>query len=347
MSSRARHTPTTAAQNRRSGTARVPRAQAILDHAESLAVPAVVASGILEVLESSTVTSRSLAARVARSPEITALVLRLGASERGGAISSIEDAIDRAGHRGIATLLTSRKTYRLTGTSMGFYNTTKASFLRHAGDVADMSERAARSLGAGALADVASLGGALHDFGKIVLASIADAVDPTQLERANGGEREVFGVDHARVGAWLGERWGFPDQVVKAISSHHAPSPPEGVVERSVWLGNLLVRASSGDGDNMRVARSGVEASGLPVSAFEQLIVGGGPGEGPRRPPGLTDREVQVLRLLAEGETAKQVAHRLGCSPSTIHNHLHHVYRKLKVSGQAQALLVARENNWV
>jgi DNA-binding NarL/FixJ family response regulator len=56
---------------------------------------------------------------------------------------------------------------------------------------------------------------------------------------------------------------------------------------------------------------------------------------------------VQVLRLLAEGETAKQVAHRLGCSPSTIHNHLHHVYRKLKVSGQAQALLVARENNWV
>jgi putative nucleotidyltransferase with HDIG domain len=306
-----------------------------------------VASGILEVLESSTVTSRSLASRVARSPEVTALVLRLGASERGGRIRSVEDAIERTGHRGLATLLTSRKTYRLTGTSMGFYGATRASYLRHSGDVADMSERAARALGAGALAEAAALGGVLHDFGKVVLASIADSVDPAQLERAAGGEREVFGVDHARVGAWLGERWGFPEQVIKAIASHHAPSPPNDVVERSVWLGNLLVRASEGNGDNMRVARSGVEASGLPVSAFEQLIVGGGPAEGPRRPPGLTDREVQVLRLLAEGETAKQVAHRLGCSPSTIHNHLHHVYGKLKVSGQAQALLVARENNWV
>jgi putative nucleotidyltransferase with HDIG domain len=325
----------------------VPRAQAILDQAETLPVPAVVAIGILEVLESSTVTSRSLAARVARSPEITALVLRLGASERGGAINSIEDAVDRAGPRRLAALLTSRKTYRLTGSSMGFYGTTRAGFLRHSGAVADMSERAARALGAGALADVAALGGVLHDFGKAVLAPIAESAGAAQLEKARGGERELFGVDHARVGAWLGERWGFPEHVVRAIATHHAPSPPENVVERSVWLGNLLVRASEGNGDHMRIARNGVEASGLPVSAFEQLIVGGGPAEGPRRPPGLTDREVQVLRLLAEGETAKQVAHRLGCSPSTIHNHLHHVYGKLNVSGQAQALLVARENNWV
>ena len=69
--------------------------------------------------------------------------------------------------------------------------------------------------------------------------------------------------------------------------------------------------------------------------------------EGPRRPPGLTDREVQVLRMLAGGQAAKQVAHELGCSASTIHNHLHHIYRKLDVSGQAQALLLARERGWV
>jgi putative nucleotidyltransferase with HDIG domain len=326
---------------------RVPRAQAVLDHAESMAVPAIVASGILEVLESTTVTSKSLAARAIRSPEISAFLLRLASSDNGTRVANLEEAVERVGMRGMATLLTSRATYRLTGSTLAYYGITRASFLRHAGEVADMSERAARALGAGALAEIAALAGTLHDLGKMVLSSLVDGIDPAKLELTQGGERELFGVDHARVGAWIGDRWGFPEQVVKAIAQHHSPTPPDGVVERSVWLGNLLVRAGSGDSDTLSMARGGIEASGLPVSAFEQLVVGGGPAEGPRRPPGLTDREVQVLRLLAEGETAKQVAHRLGCSPSTIHNHLHHVYRKLNVSGQAQALLVARENNWV
>ena len=69
--------------------------------------------------------------------------------------------------------------------------------------------------------------------------------------------------------------------------------------------------------------------------------------DAPRRPPGLTDREVQVLRLLATGSAAKQVAQELGCSASTVHNHLHHIYRKLGVSGQSQALLLARERRWI
>ncbi len=44
--------------------------------------------------------------------------------------------------------------------------------------------------------------------------------------------------------------------------------------------------------------------------------------------------------MLARGSAAKQVAHELGCSASTIHNHLHHIYRKLDVTGQSQALLL-------
>lgn len=47
------------------------------------------------------------------------------------------------------------------------------------------------------------------------------------------------------------------------------------------------------------------------------------------------------------GAAPKQVARALACSPSTVHDHLHHVYAKLGVSSQAQALLRARENRWV
>lgn len=45
--------------------------------------------------------------------------------------------------------------------------------------------------------------------------------------------------------------------------------------------------------------------------------------------PGLTAREVEVLRMLADGLLARTMAARLGVSPRTIHKHLGNVYRKL------------------
>lgn len=62
------------------------------------------------------------------------------------------------------------------------------------------------------------------------------------------------------------------------------------------------------------------------------------------RPAGLTDREVEVLRLAARGFSTKQVARRLGISPKTAGNHLQHVYAKLEVSTRAGASLFAMEH---
>jgi two-component system, NtrC family, sensor kinase len=64
-------------------------------------------------------------------------------------------------------------------------------------------------------------------------------------------------------------------------------------------------------------------------------------------PNPLTEREQEVVALLASGKTYKQVAHALGVSQSTIRNHLHNVYHKLDVVDRAQAVIVCRENGWV
>ncbi len=67
----------------------------------------------------------------------------------------------------------------------------------------------------------------------------------------------------------------------------------------------------------------------------------------PRRrhyPAGLTEREVQVLRLLAEGLSKKQIAARLVLSPSTVHTHVVHVYEKAGVATRAGAALFALEH---
>lgn len=59
--------------------------------------------------------------------------------------------------------------------------------------------------------------------------------------------------------------------------------------------------------------------------------------------PGLTPRETAVLLLLAEGLTARAIAHRLGSSPRTVHKHLEHLYRKLGVSDRLGAFRAAQE----
>ena len=54
--------------------------------------------------------------------------------------------------------------------------------------------------------------------------------------------------------------------------------------------------------------------------------------------PGLTAREQQILDLLAEGLTNKQISSNLSISESTVENHIHHIFVKLAISNRAQAV---------
>jgi DNA-binding CsgD family transcriptional regulator len=52
----------------------------------------------------------------------------------------------------------------------------------------------------------------------------------------------------------------------------------------------------------------------------------------------LTDRELRVLQLTAQGRTNGAIAHALDVSPRTVAKHLEHIYRKLGVSSRAAAV---------
>lgn len=62
------------------------------------------------------------------------------------------------------------------------------------------------------------------------------------------------------------------------------------------------------------------------------------------RPAGLTEREVDVLRLIARGRSNKQVAAALGISPKTVGHHVEHLYTKAGVTTRAGATLFAMEH---
>jgi HD-GYP domain-containing protein (c-di-GMP phosphodiesterase class II) len=62
------------------------------------------------------------------------------------------------------------------------------------------------------------------------------------------------------------------------------------------------------------------------------------------RPAALTEREVDVLRLIARGHANKQVAATLGISRKTVGHHIEHIYTKAGVTTRAGATLFAMEN---
>jgi len=65
------------------------------------------------------------------------------------------------------------------------------------------------------------------------------------------------------------------------------------------------------------------------------------------RPNGLTDREGQVLALLARGLQTKQVAKALGISVKTADRHVQNIYAKIGVSSRAAATMFAMEHGLV
>ena len=64
-------------------------------------------------------------------------------------------------------------------------------------------------------------------------------------------------------------------------------------------------------------------------------------------PAGLTDREVEVLRLLARAQSNKEIAASLHISDATVHTHLINVYGKIGVSTRAGATLFALEHDLI
>jgi DNA-binding CsgD family transcriptional regulator len=63
-----------------------------------------------------------------------------------------------------------------------------------------------------------------------------------------------------------------------------------------------------------------------------------------RRPAGLSPREVEVLGLLARGETNAQIAVALGLSINTVERHVANLYRKIDARGRAEASAFAVRN---
>ena len=94
--------------------------------------------------------------------------------------------------------------------------------------------------------------------------------------------------------------------------------------------------------------RVAVELSAAPLRNGERVVGVFGlieerPDDSPTAPPPhLTPRQVEVLRLLEQGRSTKQIAAELHLSTETVRNHIRRLFRALDVNSRLEAVAVAR-----
>jgi DNA-binding NarL/FixJ family response regulator len=100
-----------------------------------------------------------------------------------------------------------------------------------------------------------------------------------------------------------------------------------------------LAQAVSATGDGRAVFTPGL--AGLVLGEYRRMART--PGDDASR-PSLTDRETEVLRYVAKGLTARQIAERLSLSHRTVENHVQATFRKLQVANRVELARYAIEH---
>lgn len=99
--------------------------------------------------------------------------------------------------------------------------------------------------------------------------------------------------------------------------------------------------------DLVRTLRSVVQGESpcspaVAAGLLQRLAALAGAGSGDEATQQLTAREQEVLSLMIEGLSNKQIAQRLYIELPTVKNHVHHVFEKLRVHRRTEAIAVVR-----
>jgi putative nucleotidyltransferase with HDIG domain len=195
----------------------------------------------------------------------------------------------------------------------------------------------------------------VHDVGKLLLAKIwpefgaLTALHHTP-EELLAHERRTLGYDHATLGGLLMQRWGLDGRLMTAVAEHHSAhraSEPAAFVR----LADMVVHHAHGEAVDRNAMLQLAATCGLPAGALREVVFdlphAGGSARRRAESSPLSDREIAILELAAEGKRAGEIAHELYLTESTVRSHLHNIYAKLKVRDRAQAVLKATEMSWI
>ena len=151
-------------------------------------------------------------------------------------------------------------------------------------------------------------------------------------------------------------RWinAAAERLVGDVRGRHFTSvvaPEDTRRARELFARKVLGTAPATDADGVLVSTGGtrvaVEISAVPLMGGGRIVgvfglIGSRPDGASVPPPHLTPRQVEVLRLLEQGHSTKQIAMELHLSTETVRNHIRRLFRALGVNSRLEAVAVAR-----
>ncbi len=228
-------------------------------------------------------------------PSITAQIMRYAGSAffaYNAKITSLQQAVTAVLGYGlsldIAIGLSLGKAFNIPNFGpMGLYP-----FWRHAVYSAALCQRLSRSISRPPRQQpgMAFLAGLLHNFGVLLVAHLfrREALQLTQRIKADAErpvvhiEREMLGVDHQEIGAWLLQRWNLPEEIVISVAEHHHPQytgEHAGYAHTVLVADRLLKRHDIGDAESDELPEALLTTLGLSVedaeTALEAIITAG------------------------------------------------------------------------
>jgi PAS domain S-box-containing protein len=152
-------------------------------------------------------------------------------------------------------------------------------------------------------------------------------------------------------------RWINPaaERLLGNVRGRHFTSvvgPEDRARARELFARKVLGTAEATEASGVLVSTDGsrlaLEVSAVPLIGGNQVVgvfglLTGEPDEETSTPPAyLTPRQAEVLRLLEQGRSTKQIAQELHLSPETVKNHVRHLLRALGVNTRLEAVAAVR-----
>ena len=208
------------------------RLQSLLKQIKDLPALPDVALQVMRAADNERSDMSEIARVISRDQSLTTRVLRMANSSHYGAIrtiSTVTDAVVILGLRTVRNLAMAASCQELLAAELSGYYLGRGDLWRHS----YCSALVAQSLAGKVkypVAEEAFVAGLLHDVGKVLLSvhlrgKFNQVVFAANKKRVSfvDAEREVFGFDHAEVGARMLEKWNLPVSLVHAVRHHHAP----------------------------------------------------------------------------------------------------------------------------
>ena len=233
--------------------------------------------------------------------------------------------------------------------------------LGHSSEVAGLAARASRALGLDeAISETVRVAGLVHDLGRVSVPNgiwdKAGRWNPSEWERVRLHPYHTERIlSHAPQLRPYAELAGLHHERLDGSGYHRgltAASIP--LAARILATADAYLELVAGSRDEpLRPPeaagrlRSEAAAGGLDRNVVRAVLDAAGQKVPRTRSPGaagLTDREVEVLRLVARGHSNKEIATQLFISRPTVHTHVLNIYAKIGVRSRAGASLFAMEN---